>query len=114
MTCGRTSPLFQRKTFEDMAVLFEGSGAGGAERAYKKAVEKLTRNLAEIGVLHAAQIWRVGQMKKSKKITAAVYEYCADYNGEWGEIQFEFYESGGANERYWSSIALLFPGASIK
>lgn len=42
MTCGRVSPLSQRKTFEELAVMFEGSSASGAERAYRRAVEKLT------------------------------------------------------------------------
>ena len=42
MTCGRVSPISTRLTFEELAVLFEGSTASGAERAYRKAVEHLT------------------------------------------------------------------------
>ena len=42
MTCGRASPLSQRKSFEELAVMFEGSITSGAERAYRRAVEKLT------------------------------------------------------------------------
>ncbi|MCD8012042.1 MAG: hypothetical protein LUG99_02495, partial [Lachnospiraceae bacterium] len=30
------------------------------------------------------------QRKKGTKITAAVYEYQVDYDGEWGEISFDF------------------------
>lgn len=45
--CGRASPLSKRKTFEELAVMFEGSTASGAERAYCKAVEKLTVRLVE-------------------------------------------------------------------
>ncbi len=67
MTCGRTSPMSQRPSFEDLAIMFEGNGADGAERAYKKAVEKLTQNLVEAGALHTAQIRRVRQTKKRKK-----------------------------------------------
>ncbi len=47
MTCGRVSPISERKTFEELAVMFEGSTASGAERAYRKAVEKLTILLVE-------------------------------------------------------------------
>ena len=98
MTCGRTSPMSQRASFEDLAAMFEGSGASGAERAYRKAVEKLTQYLVEAGALHVAEIRRVSQTKKRKKITAAVWEYCADYDGEWGEIQFDL-EAGEAEIR---------------
>ena len=41
MTCGRVSPISTRLTFEELAVLFEGSTASGAERAYRKAVDHL-------------------------------------------------------------------------
>ena len=36
------SPISERKSFEELAVMFEGSTASGAERAYRRAVEKLT------------------------------------------------------------------------
>jgi len=38
MTCGRVSDWRKRIGFEDLAVLFEGSGASGAERAYQCAL----------------------------------------------------------------------------
>ncbi|WP_304634363.1 hypothetical protein [uncultured Oscillibacter sp.] len=90
MTCGRVSPLSHRKTFEDLAVMFEGSTASGAERAYRKAVEKLTLLLVEAGVLHAVRLKQKSVKRRKKKIAAAVYEYQADCDGEWGEIQFDF------------------------
>ena len=40
-----------RLTFEELAVLFEGSTASGAERAYRKAVDHLACLLTEAGVL---------------------------------------------------------------
>lgn len=52
MTCGRVSPISTRLTFEELAILFEGSTASGAERAYRKAVEHLACLLTEAGVLH--------------------------------------------------------------
>lgn len=90
MTCGRFSPLTARKTFEDLAVMFEGSTASGAERAYRKAVEKLTVLLVEAGAFHAVRIRRKSVKRTKKKIAAAVYEYQADCDGEWGKIQFDF------------------------
>lgn len=90
MTCGQVSPLSERKSFEELAVMFEGSTASGAERAYRKAVEKLTLLLVEAGALHAVRLKRKSVKRIKKKIAAAVYEYQADCDGEWGEIQFDF------------------------
>ena len=90
MTCGRGSPLSERKSFEELAVMFEGSTASGAERAYRRAVEKLTVLLVEAGALHAIRLKRKSVKRAKKKIAAAVYEYQADCDGEWGEIQFDF------------------------
>ena len=95
MTCGRVSPISTRLTFEELAVLFEGSTASGAERAYRKAVEHLTCLLAEAGVLHMIRLKRQSQTKHKKKIAAAVYLYQVDNDGEWGEISFDF-EAGTA------------------
>jgi hypothetical protein len=90
MTCGWVSPLSRRKAFEDLAIMFEGSSASGAERAYRRAVEKLTVLLVEAGALHAVRLKRKSVKRAKKKIAAAVYEYQADCDGEWGEIQFDF------------------------
>ena len=95
MTCGRVSTLSQRKTFEDLAVMFEGSSASGAERAYRRAVEKLTVLLVEAGAIHAIRLRQKSKTSRKKKTAAAVYEYQADCDGEWGEIQFDF-ENGSA------------------
>ena len=61
MTCGRVSSWKNRPTFEELAVLFEGSTASGAERAYRKATEKLTLldggvAQVEIAVLQAQRL----------------------------------------------------------
>ena len=95
MTCGRVSPISERKSFEELAVMFEGSTASGAERAYRRAVEKLTVLLVEAGTLHAIRLRRKSVKRIKKKIAAAVYEYQADCDGGWGEIQFDF-ENGTA------------------
>ena len=93
MTCGRVSPISERKSFEELAGMFEGSTASGAERAYQRAVEKLTVLLVEAGALHAVRLKRKSVKRAKKKIAAAVYEYQADCDGEWGEIQFDFENS---------------------
>lgn len=93
MTCGRVSPLSERKSFEELTVMFEGSTASGAERAYRRAVEELTVLLVEAGALHAVRLQRKSVKRIKKKIAAAVYEYQADCDGEWGEIQFDFENS---------------------
>ena len=95
MTCGRVSPISTRLTFEELAVLFEGSTASGAERAYRKAVEHLACLLTEAGVLHVIRLKRNSQTKRKKRIAVAVYLYQVDNDGEWGEISFDF-EAGTA------------------
>ena len=45
MTCGRVGSWKNRPTFEERAVMFEGSTASGAERVYRRAVDKLTELL---------------------------------------------------------------------
>ena len=95
MACGRVSPISTRLTFEELAVLFEGSTASGAERAYRKAVEHLAYLLTEARVFHMIRLKRKSQTKRKKKIAAAVYLYQVDNDGEWGEISFDF-EAGTA------------------
>ena len=75
--------------------MFEGSTASGAERAYRRAVEHLTILLFEDGAIRAMRLRQKSKTVHKKKITAAVYEYQADCDGEWGEICFDF-ETGTA------------------
>lgn len=92
MNCGRVSSMSTQTPFEMLAALFEGSGASGAERAYKRAVEKLTLQLVELGQLHCVRLKQKSVQRKGQKITAAVYAYQVDNDGEWGEIQFDLVE----------------------
>lgn len=92
MNCGRVSSMSTQTSFETLAALFEGSGASGAERAYRRAVEKLTLHLVELGQLHCVRLKQKSAQRKGKKITAAVYAYQVDNVGEWGEIQFDLVE----------------------
>lgn len=90
MRCGRVSPMSSRSSFEGLATLFEGSGTSGAERAYRKALDKLTTILVEEGILHAVRLKRKNITRKKKEIATAIYLYQVDYDGEWGEIYFDF------------------------
>ena len=90
MTCGRVSPLSTQSTFEDLAVDFEGTTANGAERFYRRTLDKLRLKLLESGVIHTVTLKQTKRRKKNKKIAAAVYQYQADNDGEWGEIRFDF------------------------
>ena len=90
MTCGRVGPLSECQSYEQLSAIFQASTDKGAEKAYKRAVQKLTDNLIENGVLRSVKICRKEEMKHKKKIATAVYEYQADRDGEWGEIVFDF------------------------
>ena len=75
-----------------LAVMFDGSTASGAERAYKKALNKLTEHLVDADVLGVVELKLTD---KNKKIAAAAYEYKAVHryandDDEWGEIRFDF------------------------
>lgn len=80
MTCGRVSPLGERTSFENLAIEFEASSPRTAERAYRRAVEKLTLNLVELGALHAVRIERT---------VPNTYRYQADNDGDWGEFALD-------------------------
>ena len=95
MTCGRVGSWKGRPTFEELAVMFEGSTASGAERAYRRAVDKLTEFLVAEGAIHAVRLKQKSKTKRKKKIATAIYEYQADCDGEWGEISLDF-ENGTA------------------
>ena len=67
MACGRVSPMSKQKSFEEPAVIFEGSGASGAERAYRRALDKLRLKLMESGMVHTVTLKQVKSTKKNKK-----------------------------------------------
>lgn len=47
------------------------------------------------GLIHTVTLKQTECRKKNKKTAAAVYQYLADNDGEWGEIRFDF-ENGTA------------------
>ena len=58
-------------------------------------MDKLTEVLVAEGASHAVRMKQKSESQRKKKIAAAVYEYQADCDGEWGEISFDF-ENGTA------------------
>ena len=92
MRCGRVSDMKMQMSFEKLAELFEGSGASGAERAYKRAVENLILELVKLGQLHCIRLKQISTHREGKKIAAAIYAYQVDNGGEWGEIRFNLEE----------------------
>ena len=108
MTCGRVGSWKDRPTFEELAVMFEGSSTSGAERAYRKAAEHLTLLLVENGGVHAVRLKQKSKIKRKKKIATAVYEYQADCDGEWGEIVFDFKNGTGSIVRLADWDTMIF------
>lgn len=100
MTCGRVSDMRTQTPFETLAAMFEGSGASGAERAYKRAVENLMLELVRLGTLHCVRLKQLSTQKNGKKIIAAVYAYQVDNGGAWGEIQFDMINRTAWVERF--------------
>ena len=74
---------------------FEGTTASGAERFYRRTLDKLRLKLLESGLVHTVTLKQIKCRKRNKKIAAAVHLYQTDNDGEWGEIRFDF-ENGTA------------------
>ena len=68
---------------------------GSLDQATKGFEDKLTELLVAEGAIHAVRLKQKSKTKRKKKITAAIYEYQADCDGEWGEISVDF-ENGTA------------------
>ena len=90
MTCGRVGSWKGRPTFEELAVMFEGSTASGAERAYKKAILHLAELLIADDAVHPIHLKQKSKKSWKKKIATAIYEYQVDHDGEWGELFLDF------------------------
>ena len=67
LTCGRVSPLSTQSTFEDLAVNFEGTAASGAERFYRRTLDKLRLKLLESRLVHTVTLKQTECRKRNKK-----------------------------------------------
>ena len=70
-------------------------GFSFCERTGAFSLIKTKELLVAEGAIHAVRLKQKSKTKRKKKITAAIYEYQADCDGEWGEIRFDF-ENGTA------------------
>ena len=61
----------------------------------KPALPTSTAKATKINPAHIISLRQTECRKTGETITAAVYEYLVDYDGEWGELRFDF-ESGTA------------------
>ena len=100
MACGYVAPMKTQPGFDRLAEMFEYSSTSGAERAFQKAVDHLTDVLVKDGALHAVTLRLKSKTpRKTKpkncsdekipdkqKFAAAIYQYQADCDGEWGEF----------------------------
>ena len=88
MTCGHVKKKKACLTYDKLGAKYNITTEEGARLAYQKAVENLVLQMMEDGVIRTARIKLKSKTRQKKKIAAAVYEYQADCDGEWGEIDF--------------------------
>lgn len=76
------------------------------ERALAEAENRLTKLLVQQNDLHAVELRLKSVKKRRKKTAAAVYEYLADCDGKWGELNID-YENSTVDVRWladWDTI----------
>ena len=83
--CGGMQPMQERYSFQKISNLIGSSTDGGAEKAYHTALDRFTAQLAKDNVIRVVDL----VLDKIEK-DAAIYQYRADCDGEWGEICFDF------------------------
>lgn len=73
----------QKKAYADLALQHTLSSPDTAYRIVHKAYDKILIELAIDEYIHIVELRR-----KKKTKTEIIYEYCADHNSDWGEIQY--------------------------
>lgn len=81
-------------SFEDLADIHQYSTADGVRKAYKRALEKMRKQLEEWGVLESVRVKRI---KKTKKLWQ--FEYRPMDSGEPGLIEFAVREEKAVDHR---------------
>lgn len=82
----------ERSLFEELTTDHEYSTTSGAERAYKRAVKKLTDYLPDTGAIGIAELKQVSVKKKQQIVTCkymTIHRYTNEYNCTW-TIQIDF------------------------
>ena len=90
MQCGRTEPLEKGMTFDELGAIFEFTTANGAEKKYNRSLEHLAQLMTDDNTIRTVTLKQKSISRKDKRITVTLYEYQADGDGEWGEIEFDF------------------------
>lgn len=88
--CGGVRPMKDRYSYREIARLIGAGTEKAGEKAYHKAVQHLTEQLAQDNAIRVVDFELVHTEKEQKKIATAIYRYLADCDGEWGEIRFDF------------------------
>lgn len=88
MKDGEVLSLKHQITFDELATRYGLTGPSSIRNAFEKALQRLAELLWQDGWIRAVKYNRVSKTK-----TAAVYQYQADCDGEWGEIEFDFKNS---------------------
>ena len=88
MKDGEVLSMKMQITFEELATRYGLTGPSSIKNAFEKALQRLAELLWQDGWIRAVKYNRVSKTK-----TAAVYQYQADCDGEWGEIVFDFKRS---------------------
>ena len=89
--CGGMMSMKERYSYKEISVqLMNGSSDKGAEKAYNTALDRFTSQLVADNVIRVVDMKLEKMTRRKKKIAAATYQYQADCDGEWGEIQFDF------------------------
>lgn len=75
MNCGRVMPWDERTSFEKLSTDYEYSSSSGAERFYKRVVEKMTGLLLDAGVLGVVELKLTDKNKKSPPLHTSTKQY---------------------------------------
>lgn len=82
---GEVLPITKQITFDELATRYGLTGPSSIKNAYEKAVQRFAESLWNDGWIRAVKFQRISKTK-----TAAVYQYQADCDGEWGELELDF------------------------
>jgi len=85
MKDGEVLSIKKQITFDELATRYGLTGPSSIKNAFEKALQRLEEQLWKDGWIRAVKYQRISKTKN-----AAVYQYQADCDGEWGEIKFDF------------------------
>ncbi|NLA76947.1 MAG: hypothetical protein GX851_03820, partial [Clostridiales bacterium] len=84
-----------RKSYDELADMYQFTTEEGAEKAYMTAFENLLARLVERDFCHALTLDKVGNETKNGRTISVTYAYQPDFEGEPGEILFDLTHDAG-------------------